>query len=142
MRGDRHMDFETVKDFMKEAGWGFLATSDGKKVGVRPMGSCVWMDDELWCASRDKTDKVAQLRKVPYAEYCVSTREGKHARIAGPCTISTSNDDKLKLYEAVPALKRYYKDPLSPEYVVIRMKPERIRLMVQTGKGYENIKIT
>ncbi len=66
------MDFETVKDFMKQVGWGFLATSDGNKVGVRPMGSCVWMDDELWCASRDKTEKIAQLRKVPYAEYCVS----------------------------------------------------------------------
>jgi general stress protein 26 len=123
------MDFETVKDFMKQAGWGFLATSDGNKVGVRPMGSCVWIDNELWCASRDKTDKVAQLRKVPYAEYCVSTREGTHVRIAGPCTISTT-------------LKRYYKDPLSPEYVVIRMKPERIRIMAQTGKGYEDVKIT
>ena len=135
------MNFETVKNFVKEVGWGFLATSDGNKVGVRPMGSCVWMDNELWAATRDGTQKVLQLRKVPYAEYCFSDREGKHVRIAGPCTISTNTDDKLKLYEAVPVLKKYYKDPSTPEYVVIRMKPERIRLMAQAGKGYENIEV-
>ena len=135
------MSLEMVKSFMKEVGWGFLATSDGNKVGVRPMGSCVWMDNELWAATRDGTQKVLQLRKVPYAEYCFSDSEGKHVRIAGPCTISTNNDDKLKVYEAVPVLKKYYKDPSTPEYVVIRMKPERIRFLAQAGRGYEDIEV-
>jgi len=135
------MNFETVKNFMKEVGWGFLATSDGNKVGIRPMGSCVWMGNELWAATTDGTEKILQLRKVPYAEYCFSDREGKHVRIAGHCTVSTNNDNKLKLYEAVPALKKYYKDPSTPIYVVIRMKPERILLMAQAGKGYEDIKV-
>jgi uncharacterized pyridoxamine 5'-phosphate oxidase family protein len=135
------MSLEMVKNFMKEIGWGFLATSDGNKVGVRPMGSCVWMGNELWAATGDGREKVFQLRKVPYAEYCFSDREGKHLRIAGPCIISTNNDDKLKLYEAVPILKKYYKDPTDPKYVVIRMKPERIRLMAEAGKGYETIEV-
>jgi len=70
------MSFETVKNFMKEVGWGFLATSDGKKVGVRPIGSCVWMGSELWAATRAGSEKIAQLRKVPYAECCFSDRDG------------------------------------------------------------------
>ena len=126
---------------MKEVGWGLLATSDGNKVGVRPMGSCVWMGNELWAATTDGTEKIIQLRKVPSAEYCFSNSEGKHVRIAGPCTISTNNDDKLKLYEAVPILKNYIKDPAEPTYVVIRMKPERIRLMAEAGKGYKDIEV-
>jgi len=135
------MSLEVVKSLMREIGWGFLATSDGKKVGVRPMGSCVWIDNELWAATTDGTEKNVQLRDVPYAEYCFCDREGKHVRIAGPCTISTNSGDKLKLYEAVPILKKYIKDPATPEYVVIRMKPERIRLMSQAGKGYEDIEV-
>ncbi len=135
------MKFETVKNLMKEVGWGFLATSDGNKVGVRPMGSCVWMGNELWAATTDGTEKVLQLRKFPYAECCFSDTDGKHVRIAGPCTISTNNDDKLKLYEAVPVLKKYIKEPSDPKYVVIRMKPERIRLMAEAGKGYEDIEV-
>ena len=130
-----------VKKFVAEVGWGFLATSDGNKVGVRPMGSCVWIGNELWCATTDGTEKIMQLRKVPHAEYFFSNREGKHVRIAGTCAISTNNDDKLKLYEAVPALKKYYKDPTIPEYVVIRMQPERILFMAQTGRGYEGIEL-
>ena len=135
------MNFETVKNFVKEVGWGFLATCDGNKVGVRPMGSCVWMGNELWGATTDGTEKIMQLRKVPYAEYCFSDKEGKHVRIAGACTISTDNDDKLKLYEAVPILKKYIKDPAEPTYVVIRMKPERIRIMAEAGKGYVDIEV-
>ncbi|MBS1112612.1 MAG: hypothetical protein H6Q92_374, partial [Nitrospirae bacterium] len=46
-----------------------------------------------------------------------------------------------KLYEAVPVLKKYYKDPSVPEYVVIRMKPKRILAMAKTEKGYENIEM-
>jgi uncharacterized pyridoxamine 5'-phosphate oxidase family protein len=135
------MSLEIVKSLMKEAGWGFLATTDGKKVGVRPMGSCVWMDNELWCATTDETEKTVQLRKIPYAEYCFCDKEGKHVRISGPCAISTNNGDKLKLYEAVPILKDYIKDPSTPEYVVIRMKPERIRLMTQAGMKYEDMTV-
>jgi uncharacterized pyridoxamine 5'-phosphate oxidase family protein len=135
------MSLEMVKSFMKEVGWGFLATSDGNKVGIRPMGSCVWMGNELWAATMDGTEKIIQLRTIPDAEYCFSDREGKHVRIAGPCTISTNNDDKLKLYEAVPILKNYFKDPADPKYVVIRMKPKRIRLMAQVGTSYQDIEL-
>ena len=135
------MNLEMVNSFIKEVGWGFLATSDGNKVGIRPIGSCVWMGNELWAATTEGTAKIMQLRKVPYAEYCFSDREGKHVRIAGPCTISTNNDDKLKLYEAVPILKNYIKDPAEPKYVVIRMKPNRIRFMAQAGMGYEDIEV-
>ena len=135
------MSFHMVKKFMAEVGWGFLATSDGNKVGVRPMGSCVWIGNELWCATMDFMEKISQLKKVPHAEYCFSDREGKHVRIAGACTISTDNDDKLKLYDAVPILKKYIQNPSDPQYVVIRMKPERIRLMAEAGKGYENIEV-
>ena len=96
---------------------------------------------ELWAATTDGTEKIMQIGEVPYAEYCFRDREGKHLRIAGPCTVSTNNDDKLKLYEAVPILKKYIKDPAEPQYVVIRMKPERVRLMAESGKGYEDIEV-
>lgn len=44
------MSLETVKELMKEAGWGTLATTDGEKVGCRPIGGWTWVGDELWCA--------------------------------------------------------------------------------------------
>lgn len=133
------MSLEEVKALMKEAGWGTLATTDGQKVGCRPMGGWAWMGKELWCATGDPSDKAAQLRRVPYAEYCFASPEGRHVRIAGPCAISTDDQDKRTLYEAVPALKDHIADPASPEYVVIRMTPDRIRLMETAGMTYEDV---
>ena len=89
------MNIEEVMKFMKEVGWGTLATTDGQKVGVRPMGGWAWNENELWCATAEASDKITQLKKVPYAEYCFCDAEGKHVRIAGPCTISTDNAEKL-----------------------------------------------
>jgi uncharacterized pyridoxamine 5'-phosphate oxidase family protein len=135
------MNIEEVKTFMKEVGWGVLATTDGEKVGARPVGGWAWMGNQLWCATGASSDKIAQLTRVPYAEYCFCAKEGKHVRISGLCTISEDNNDKLKLYEAVPALKDHIEDPASPEYVVLRMKPERIRAMATSEMSYQEIEL-
>ncbi|MHC4123369.1 MAG: pyridoxamine 5'-phosphate oxidase family protein [Planctomycetota bacterium] len=135
------MDMNDVKKLMKEVGWGFLGTTDGKAVGVRPMGGWEWMEDELWCASMKSTDKISQLQTIPYAEYCFCNKEGKHVRIAGPCTISAKNDEKLRLYNANPILKEHIDDPASPEYVVITLRPDRIRVMEATDLTYKEIEL-
>ena len=135
------MKISEVRAFMKEVGWGSLATTDGKKVGVRPMAGWAWVGEELWCATGTPSDKVAQLKKVPYAEYCFCSKEGKHVRIAGNCEVSSDNGDKLRLYELVPSLKEYVQDPKSPEYAIIRMKPERMRVMESADMVYKDVKL-
>ena len=123
------MNFEQVKEFITQVRWGTLATTDGRKVGARPMAGLAWNNNQLWCATSAATDKVAQLKRVPRAEYCFADPSGKHVRIAGPCTISTDNAEKRWLYDAVPELKNYVADPASPDYVIIKMTPENIRVM-------------
>ena len=127
--------FEDVK------GTGVLATSDGRIVGSRPMSGLAWIGKELWCATAKSSDKVKQLKKMPNAEYCFTKSSGEHIRIRGRCKISENNSDKLKLYKAVPLLKKYIEDPKDPTYVVIKMKPKRIRWMKSTDLDYKEIKI-
>ena len=135
------MNMEDVKKLMKEVGWGFLGTTDGKTVGVRPMGGWAWMEKELWCASMKSTDKISQLEAVACAEYCFCTKEAKHVRIAGHCTISSDNDEKLRLYNANPILTEHIDDPASPDYVVIKLIPDRIRMMEATDLTYKEIEL-
>jgi len=135
------MNLEQVKQFIKQLGWGMLATTDGRIVGVRPIGGLAWKDNQLLCATAASSDKVAQLRKVPYAEYCFCDSAGKHVRIAGPCSISTDNAEKLWLYKAVPTLKDHISDPASPDYVVIKMTPDNIRVMETTDMKYSQVKL-
>ncbi len=135
------MNIEQVKQFIKQVDWGYLATTDGQKVGVRPMGGLAWKDNDFLCATFDSSDKVTQLKKVSHAEYCFCDSTGRHVRIAGPCTISTDNAEKLWLYEAVPALKDHISDPASPDYVVIKMSPDNIRFMEATDMAYTQVKL-
>ena len=135
------MNLDQVKQFIKQVAWGFLATSDGQKVGVRPMGGFEWKENEFLCATFASSDKVAQLGKVPYAEYCFCDATGKHVRIAGTCTISTDNDEKLWLFNAVPALKDHIADPAAPDYVIIKMSPDNIRAMESTDMKYTQVKL-
>ena len=135
------MNLEDVKALMRETGWGILATTDGETVGARPIGGWAWMETELWCATFSASEKIAHLKKVPQAEYCFTTTEGRHVRISGPCALSTTIADKRRLYEAVPLLKKYIPDPASPDYIVIRMTPERIRMMETTDMKYQAIEL-
>ena len=135
------MNIKQLKQFIKQLRWGFLATTDGQKVGVRPMGGLAWKDNKFLCATFASSDKVAQLEKVPYAEYCFCDSAGKHVRIAGPCSISTDNAEKLWLYKAVPALKDHIPDPASPEYVIIKMTPNNIRSMETTDMKYTQVEL-
>ena len=134
------MNLEELKQFIKQLGWGFLATTDGRKVGVRPMAGLFWKDNQLLCATFRASDKVAQLTKVPYAEYCFCDSTGKHVRIAGHCSISTDNTEKLWLYNAVPELKSHIPDPASPDYVVIKMSPDNVR--ATCGEPVESMEST
>ena len=132
------MDMEGVKAFMKEVGWGDLATSDGIVVGVRPMGGWAWIEGELWCGTGVPTDKTKQLDAVPYAEYCFSDTKGMHVRIAGPCTVSTRADDKQTLYDTVPGIHAHVDGPTGPGWAVLRMKPDRVRAMTP-DMSYEDV---
>jgi len=135
------MDLKELKQFIKQLSWGFLATTDGQKVGVRPMGGLTWKENQFLCATFASSDKVAQLRAVPYAEYCFCDSAGKHVRIAGTCSISTDNAEKLWLYNQVPVLKDHISDPASPDYVVIKMTPEMIRFMEPTDMQYTQVEL-
>ncbi|MDD5327163.1 MAG: pyridoxamine 5'-phosphate oxidase family protein [Phycisphaerae bacterium] len=135
------MTLEQVKEFIKQTGWGFLATTDGHKVGVRPMGAVAWKGNCFLCATFAASDKIAQLKKVPYAEYCFSDSAGKHVRIAGSCMVSTDNAEKLWLYKEIPGLKDHVKDPASPDYVIIKMTPDNIRIMDSADMKYMQVEL-
>jgi len=71
------MNIEEVKQFIKQLGWGFLATTDGQKVGVRPMGGFAWKENEFLCATFASSDKVTQLKKNQLSLYGRYLKRGK-----------------------------------------------------------------
>ena len=135
------MDFEGIKTFIKDTGWGYLATTDGERPAVRPMGAVAWIGDEFCCATGAKDSKTVDVSKHPQVEYCFADKEGKHVRMQGTCRISTKAEPKAKLIELYPFLGKYFKGPDDPNYVVLCMKPERIRFMGEGSMEYDEVPI-
>lgn len=133
------MNLEEAKKVMKDADNGFLATTDGERAAVRPMGGWAWVGRELWCATGAKSSKVAEIKKKSHVEYCFADKNWKHVRISGPTSVSADNADKQKLYDLVPELKKYISDPKSPDYVVLRTRVEKIRYMGSADMEYTNV---
>ncbi|MFA6378543.1 MAG: pyridoxamine 5'-phosphate oxidase family protein [Candidatus Omnitrophota bacterium] len=134
------MNFTELRKFMKEVRFGLFATSDGKKVGVRPLAAWAWVDKELWCGAEKGQEKISQLSKVPFAEYCFIRPDGEHVRIAGPCKVSTSLEDKTKLFNLVLSLHKFYDTPKDKAYIVLRMRPTKIRWMDRATYAYHDVK--
>ena len=133
------MTLDDVKALMKECHVGQFATTDGARPTVRPMGAWAWVDGELWLASGKHSTKVADLGKIAAAEVCFMTPDGRHARIAGPCTVSEDPADKDRLFHLIDMLEKYVHGPTDPEYVVLRLKPVSIRAMVADVMTYTEI---
>ncbi len=123
------MSMETVKQIIKEAGAGFLATTDGDRPGVRPMGGGEWVGQEMWLASGKDSAKVADIQARPRVEICYMAPDYRHVRIAGECRVSTAPADKERLFKLVPMMEQYFSGPQDPGFVVLRLKPDSIRLM-------------
>lgn len=133
------MNLEDVKGIMKEAGTGFLATTDGRRPAVRPMAGWEWVDDELWTATDAGTSKCDDIEKRAEIAYCFLDDKGRHARIAGPCAVSDSPEDKKKLLALRPDFEQYTGPAGSPSWLILRMRPRSVRIAADPFSGYEEV---
>jgi general stress protein 26 len=133
------MSFADVKKMMDEVGSGFLATTDGERAAVRPMGGGTWFGRELWYATNIDSPKVAEIKKKSSVELCYADKEWRHVRITGKCVVSTDNNDRQKLYAALPILKKYYKSATEPSFAVLKIKVDKIRFMSMNDMKYTEV---
>ncbi|MCD6328402.1 hypothetical protein J7M28_12745 [bacterium] len=104
-------------------------------------GAVAWIGDEFCCATGAKDSKTVDVSKHPQVEYCFADKEGKHVRMQGTCRISTKAEPKAKLIELYPFLGKFFKGPDDPNYVVLCMKPERIRFMGEGSMEHDEVPI-
>jgi len=135
------MDFDGIKAFIKDAGWGYLATTNGQRPAVRPMGAVAWIGGEFCCATGAKDAKTEDVKNRPHVEYCFADKEGRHVRMLGTCEISTDTELRAKLIEIYPFLGKFFKGPDDPEYVVLKMKPTSVRFIGSKDMKYDEIPI-
>ncbi|MCF7920195.1 MAG: pyridoxamine 5'-phosphate oxidase family protein [Candidatus Cloacimonetes bacterium] len=116
--------FEVMQEVM-------LATSDGKRVYVRPV-MLVYHLERFFIATGTADDKCAQLRKLPMAEVCyyMNTEEkGCYIRINGRVEFVTELGLRGELMEIASFIKHYWTDPADEGYALLEIIPDWFAFM-------------
>ena len=91
------MNKEEVIDLIRDAGYCFLATTEGIQPRVRPMAPYLSDDNQLLLALLGRSRSIQQAKENPLVELCYVDRKMWYCRIAGTATISDDLEKKEEI---------------------------------------------
>ena len=128
--------FEDVNAAAKKAIWSALATVSNGEPRVR-MVHPTWEGDALWFATGPNTAKAKQIALQPMVDvqFQVSPPEFVHIMARGKATIYADQATKNHAWEVIDYdLAQFWADgPTSPEFVAIKLVPDRVELSEMFG---------
>ena len=120
---------EQAIDIIREAGFGFLATTEGNQPRVRPMMPYLTQDGELLMAMLGRSRSIAQIKANPHVEICFVDRKMWYCRVTGTAQISADTLKKTLVFENVPMLRQYFAGPQDANYHLAVIKITAIEVM-------------
>lgn len=114
---------EKILEFLKANGAGAFATVDGGKPRVRPFGFGYYENGKFWFCTNNTKKVSAQLKRTPYAEFCVwSPGFQSILRLSGHVVFDSSKAAKERVMRAMPGVVSIYKTPDNPIFEVFYLE--------------------
>lgn len=114
---------------------GVLATVENNKPYARYM---TFLREELtfYTPTNKKTEKVDEIKKNPYVHVLFGYEDkglgDSYIEVAGTAKIMDTKELKQKFWET--GFQHWFDGPDDPNYVLLQIKPESIRLMNNNGE--------
>lgn len=126
-------------DIIRDAGFGFFATTEGDQPRVRPMMPYLTEDGELLLAMLGRSRTIAQIKANPKVEICFVDRKMWYCRVTGEARISEDIVKKQTVFENVPMLRQYFAGPQDANFYLAVIKIVSIEAMTPHSRLPENI---
>lgn len=97
-----------INDFITEAGVFYLATVDGDKPRLRPLGAHMEMDDKVIFGIGDFKDVYKQMVKNPNVEIVACKQDGHWLRYSGKAVFETDEKYAEAMLDGAPHLRKIY----------------------------------
>ena len=130
----KELTMENVILFLNENPNGFLATMDGGKPKVRPMGFMMGEDETLYFNTNSLKDVYTQLLENPFVEYASVSKEMVTVRISGEVQFCEDAKIKEKVFNVNEAVKQGYRTAENPIYKVFYIKHGVITVSYFSGQ--------
>ncbi len=135
------MTTEEAIDIIRDAGFGFLATTEGNQPRVRPMMPYLTEEGELLLAMLGRSRTIPQLKANPNVEVCFVDRKMWYCRASGTAVLSDDLKKKEIVFENVPMLRQYFAGPADPNYHLAVITIKAVEAMTPHGRTPEQITI-
>lgn len=134
------MTKEEVLDLIKDAGFGFLATTEGNRPRVRPMMPFLTEDGrKLLIALLGRSRSIAQIKQNPHVEVCFVDRKMWYCRVEGKAKISEDLSLKTILWDNIPMLKQYFAGPEDVNFKLAEVDIGKVEAMTPHQREPETI---
>ncbi|HOW36354.1 MAG TPA: pyridoxamine 5'-phosphate oxidase family protein [Candidatus Omnitrophota bacterium] len=123
------MTKDDVIDLIKDAGFGFLATAEGKQPHVRPMMPHLDENGNLLLAVLSHLRTIQQIKENPLVEICYVDRKMRFCRVKGKASVSTNATNKEIVFNNIPMLRQYFTSPQDPNFTLLEIETGTVEAM-------------
>ena len=135
------MTQEEAIDIIRDAGFGFFATTEGNQPRVRPMMPYLTDEGELLLALLGRSRTIAQIKANPNVEVCFVDRKMWYCRVSGTAVMSQDLAKKTIVFENVPMLRQYFAGPEDPNYHLAVITIKSVEAMTPHSRLPEQISL-
>ena len=133
------MTQEEAIDIIRDAGFGFMATTEGNQPRVRPMMPYLTEDGELLLALLGRSRTIPQIKANANIEVCFVDRKMWYCRVTGTAVLSQDVAKKSIVFENVPMLRQYFAGPEDPNYHLAVITIKAVEAMTPHSRLPEQI---
>jgi len=128
-----------AQEVIRSARFQQLATVDGFQPRVRPV-SLVRVDGFIiYVANLRRYHKTEELAANPKVELCYLDDRHNQVRITGVAEVLTDHGLLQQIWDSNPLLRNYLGSIDSPELVIYRITPNRVRYMEEWALKYYEV---
>jgi len=130
---------ELARATMARDAFPMLASVDGARPRLRPVSPVAVDGFTVYVASLRSSGKTAQLAANPAVELCYLDEGHDQVRIEGHAELIEDESVRQGIWDGNPLLRSFLGSIDNPEFMLYRIRPERVRFMREWALEYFDV---
>jgi len=117
----------------------YLATIDGDQPRLRPVSPVRTEGFTVYIGNLRSYHKTAEIAANPRVELCYMDEGHNQVRITGVAEVVTDRTLLTEIWDSTPLLRQYLGSIDNPEFLLYRVRPNRVRYMREWALEYYEV---
>lgn len=117
----------------------YLATLDGDQPRLRPVSPVRTDGFTVYVANLRRYHKTAEIAANPKVELCYLDENHNQVRITGVAELVSDRTTLREIWDSNPLLRQYLGTIDNPEFILYRIRPDRVRYMQEWALEYYEV---